>query len=106
MIIIETRPFERVRDSYFTEDEFGELTYALFHRPNLGAVIPGTGGVRKLRWRVRGRGKRSGIRVIYYVEFSNETIYLLTAFAKSETADLPRQVLHKMRQIIDNDQKE
>ena len=106
MVIIETRPFQRVRDIYFTENEFGELTYALFHRPKLGVVIPGTGGVRKLRWQMQGRGKRSGIRVIYYVEFSDETIYLLTAYAKSETADLPRDVLRKMREIIENDQKE
>ncbi len=49
MIIVETRPFQRVREIYVTENEFGELTYALFHRPKLGVVIPGTGGVRKLR---------------------------------------------------------
>ena len=55
---------------------------------------------------MQGRGKRSGIRVIYYVEFSDETIYLLTAYAKSETSDLPRQLLRKMRRIIENDQKE
>ncbi|MCH8071825.1 MAG: addiction module toxin RelE [Proteobacteria bacterium] len=63
MIIVETRPFQRVREIYFTENEFGELNYALFHRPKLGVVIPGTGGVRKLRWRLQGRGKRGGIRV-------------------------------------------
>ncbi len=106
MIIVETRPFQRVRDIYFAENEFGELTYALFHRAKLGVVIPGTGGVRKLRWQLQGRGKRSGVRVIYYVDLANETIYLLTAYAKSETADLPRDVLKKMREVIENDQKE
>jgi hypothetical protein len=106
MIIAETRPFQRVRDIYFTESEFGELTYALFYEPKLGVVIPGTGGVRKLRWKSQGRGKRGGLRVMYYVEFSNETIYLLTAYAKSGTSDLPRQLLNKMRRMIENDDEE
>lgn len=102
MVILETRPFQRVRDKYFTEREFVELTYALFRRPELGVVIQGTGGVRKLRWRSGSRGKRSGIRVIYYVKSSDETIYLLTAFAKKDVADLPRHSLRNMRQLIEN----
>jgi hypothetical protein len=106
MIIVETRPFQRVRKSYFTEIEFGELTYALFRRPKLSVVILGTGGVRKLRWHSHGRGKRGGIRVIYYVQSSNEAIYLLTVYAKSETAGLPRELLKKMRGIIEDGQKD
>ena len=105
MVIAEARPFQRVRKNYFTKDEFGDLTYALFHRPRLGVVIPGTGGVRRLRWQLQGRGKRGGVRVIYYVRFSNETIYLLTAYSKSETTDLSREDLSKMREIIEYGQK-
>lgn len=105
MLIVETRPFQRIRKNYFTEDEFGDLAYALFHRPRLGVVIPGTGGIRKLRWRFRGHGKRGGVRIIYYVQFSNETIYLLTAYSKNETVDLSREDLSKMREIIEYGQK-
>lgn len=106
MIIAETRRFQRIRDIYFTESEFGELTYTLFHKPKLRVVIPVTGGVRELRWQLQGRGKRGGVRAIYYVEFSSETIYLLTAYAKSETSALPRQLLNKMRRMIENDDEE
>ena len=102
MVIVETRPFQRVRDKCFTEREFVELTYALFRRPELGVVIQGTGGVRKLRWRSGSQGKRSGIRVIYYIEVSNEAIYLLTAYAKKDIANLPHHLLRKMRQLIEN----
>jgi hypothetical protein len=101
MVIVETRPFERVRDTYFNDDAFAALTYALYQRPKMGVVIPGTGGVRKVRWRLPGHGKRGGVRVIYYVENVHETIYLLTVYGKSETADLPRELLRKMREVID-----
>jgi hypothetical protein len=62
-------------------------------RPEQGAVIPGSGGLRKLRWAAVGRGKRGGLRVIYYWVPDEEVFYMLYAYAKNEQGDLtPAQV--------------
>ena len=64
---IETRLFSKLIAEYLTDEEYGSLPEALVRDPNVGPVIPGSGGVRKLRWAAPGRGKRGGYRVIYYV---------------------------------------
>ena len=63
---IETKLFTRLVQEYLTDDEYQKLQVVLIERPDAGDVIPGTGGVRKLRWKAPGRGKRGGYRVIYY----------------------------------------
>ncbi len=59
--------------------------------PTVGSVISGTGGIRKIRWSVPGRGKRGGIRTIYFYHVGPEEIYLLTAYGKSSQSDLTPQ---------------
>ena len=66
-------------------------------------MIPGSGGVRKLRWRQPGRGKRGGLRVIYFFEKSEDEIWLLTIYAKSEKDDMPAPILKRIREEIEND---
>ena len=61
---IETKLFTRLVQDYLSDDEHAALRQALLADPEAGAIIPGSGGVRKLRWGVAGRGKRGGIRVI------------------------------------------
>jgi mRNA-degrading endonuclease RelE of RelBE toxin-antitoxin system len=63
---IETKLFSRLVADYLNEEDYAQLQNALIKDPKAGDLIPGSGGVRKLRWRVAGRGKRGGIRVIYY----------------------------------------
>ena len=66
---IESTIFERVRDAYLDDDEYAELQQFMMERPEAGNVIPGSGGVRKLRWKQKGMGKRGGLRVIYMVRY-------------------------------------
>jgi len=64
---VETKLFTRLVQEYLSDDEYSGLQQALLANPEAGAVIPGSGGVRKLRWGVAGRGERGGIRVIYFL---------------------------------------
>lgn len=66
---IESSIFERICPAYLDDDEYSELQQFLMQNPNVGEVIPGSGGVRKLRWARAGMGKRGGLRIIYYVRY-------------------------------------
>jgi len=61
------------------DEEYGELQFALVQRPDIGDIIPHSGGIRKVRWAGSGRGKRGGIRVIYYWQVSEHQIFMLKA---------------------------
>ena len=98
---IETRLFSRLLDDYLTDDEYAELQAALVERPEQGALVPGSGGVRKLRWSQKGRGKRGGIRVIYYARTHADVIWMLTIYAKNEEQSIPPHVLRKIKEEID-----
>ena len=75
----------------------------LREQPDAGTVVPGSGGVRKVRWGLRGRGKRGGIRVIYYWKNADDEIWLLTLYAKNETENIPAHLLRQIAKEIDND---
>jgi mRNA-degrading endonuclease RelE of RelBE toxin-antitoxin system len=66
MVIIETPIFTRIIKEIMSDDEYRELQEALVNRPNSGDLIKKSGGLRKVRWKLQGRGKSGGIRVIYY----------------------------------------
>jgi hypothetical protein len=74
MVFIETSIFTRLVYDYLTDKEYLGLQSFLVGYPDAGPVVPGSGGVRKLRWAVAGRGKRGGIRVIYYWKRSDDEI--------------------------------
>ena len=86
--VAETPTFTRQADKLFSEDEKRELIDFLAENPMAGDLIPGTGGVRKLRFAAAGRGKRGGARVIYYYLDEAMPIYLLLAYAKAAKTDL------------------
>lgn len=75
---------------YLNADEYRSLQSALIKNPDLGDLMPGTGGFRKLRWADarRGKGRRGGLRVIYYHFLSDHQIWLMTVYNKDEAADL------------------
>lgn len=98
---VETKLFTRLVRDYLSDDEYSELQQALLTDPETGAVIPGSGGVRKLRWGVAGRGKRGGIRVIYYLRTQHGQIWMLTLYAKNVTESIPASVLKQIKDEID-----
>jgi mRNA-degrading endonuclease RelE of RelBE toxin-antitoxin system len=69
--------------------------------PDAGAAIPGSGGLRKMRWRARGRGKRGGLRVIYYWADAQGYIYLLAIYEKNEQSDLSPAEISRLRDLVE-----
>lgn len=93
MLFIETPVFTEDVSSLLPDDSFKALQEALLLRPDAGSVISRSHGLRKLRWRTEGGGKRGGVRVIYYWIRDEQTIYLLTLYAKTRQDDLtPGQI--------------
>ena len=90
MVFVESSLFSRLMGRYLSDEEYGALQNELASNPGAGDVIPGTGGLRKIRYHCpdKGKGKRSGIRVIYYWYTEKDRIYLLSIYYKGEVADL------------------
>ena len=101
MVIIETPLFSRLVYDYLSEDEYAALQWALTLHPELGAIIPSSGGLRKMRWAMPGKGKRGGLRVIYYWRNGAGEIWLLTLYSKNESANIPRHILKTLKEEID-----
>jgi mRNA-degrading endonuclease RelE of RelBE toxin-antitoxin system len=103
LIIIETSIFTRQVLAMLSEEEYRRLQMALVLHPDMGAVIKGSGGLRKARWSVEGRGKRGGVRVIYYWAIIHDKILLLYLYAKNEQDDLTPDQLKALRRIIEEE---
>jgi hypothetical protein len=101
LTFIETKLFTSLVQQYLADDEYAALQQALAARPEAGDVIRGSGGVRKLRWGVAGRGTRGGVRIIYYLRSHQGEIWMLTVYAKNEEASIPGHVLKKIKEEID-----
>ena len=98
---IETKLFSRLVNQYLSDDEYAELQQALMADPTAGDVIPDSGGVRKIRWSVGRRGKRGGLRVIYYARIRQQVIWMLTLYPKNVKEAIPGHILKKIRKEID-----
>ena len=97
---IETHLFTRLVTQYLSDEQYTELQLALINNPELGPVIAGTGGVRKMRWAAPGRGKRGGYRVIYYVRRPKGIIWMLTMYPKNVADSIPAHVLREIREEL------
>ncbi len=100
MEFIETPTFTRAITSLLVDDDYAHMQIALVQNPSLGDVIRGGGGIRKLRYAVSGRGKRGGVRVIYYWLKDEHQIYMLLAYAKSVKDTLSAQELAVLNQLV------
>jgi len=100
--LVETPTFVAEADKLWSEDERLEFFVWLAANPEAGAVIPGSGGCRKVRWSRRGSGKRGGVRVIYFLQLSEGEIYLLLVYSKAAKDDIPRKLLKAIREEIEN----
>lgn len=100
MIFVEFRAFSRGRAEHLDEDEFRALQNALLANPEAGVLIPGTGGLRKLRWAGSGRGKRGGVRIIYYHLLPRDVLLLLLVYPKNEQDDMTPEQKRILRALV------
>ncbi len=103
LTFIETKLFTRLVGQYLSDEDYAALQQWLMDSPTAGDVIRGSGGVRKVRWVIQGRGKRGGIRVIYYLRLQQATIWMLTLYAKNETESIPGSGLKKIKEALDGE---
>jgi hypothetical protein len=100
MIFIELPVFTRVAAGLFDDETLRRIQEILLADPEAGNVIPGGGGLRKLRAPLPGRGKRGGARVIYYWWARQRHCYLVYAYAKNEQSNLTREQLRQLARIL------
>jgi len=100
MLFVETPIFAREVNKLLGDEEYHSLQLALLFRPEQGTLIAGTGGLRKLRWRLYGKGKSGGCRVIYYWNKEEETIYMLLVYTKSQQEDLTPAQLKVLSRLV------
>ena len=102
---IETPFFTKALSRYLSDDEYGKLQAHLCAHPETGVLVSGSGGVRKMRWGTGGRGKRGGLRVIYYLRLSRTEIWMLTLYGKNVRESIAAHVLKQMREAIDDEER-
>ena len=100
MVFVETPIFTRRILATLKDVEYRALQAALLRRPEQGSLIPGSGGLRKIRWGTRSAGKRGGYRIIYYWDGKGETFYILFIYTKSKQEDLSREQIKRLGKIV------
>lgn len=100
---IETKLFSRLVQEYISDDSYRQLQAALASDPEAGPLIPGSGGLRKLRWGISGRGKGGGLRIIYYARTKQDEMWLLTLYPKNVADNIPSHVLRQIKKEIDDE---
>src|SRR5262249_34283945 len=100
MTVVETATFIRQAHGRLSDDERSAVVDYLALHPEAGIVMEGTGGVRKLRWAVQGRGKSGGVRVVYYHYSTTMPLFLLSVFAKNEKANLTDAEKREAKKLV------
>lgn len=105
MVIVETSFFTKQVQKLLTDEAYRQLQSDLASRPDLGAIVPGSGGLRKVRWGYRGQGKRGGVRVIYYWAVSKDRLLMLMMYPKNVQDNLSPTQLKMLRQLVEEEYK-
>ena len=100
MLFVETRIFTREVTEALSDDEYRGVQLALLLRPEQGPLIPKSGGLRKIRWKRSGAGKRGGLRLIYFWDKDDDTIYMLFVYPKSDQEDLTPSQLKTLSKLV------
>ncbi len=93
--------FTKIVGDYLDDEEYSALQMHMLGHPKAGPVIRGSGGVRKIRWNVRGKGKSGGVRVIYYIP-DGDSFWMLTIYGKSDVESIPGPMLKKIKEAMEN----
>ena len=101
MVIIETPIFTKLIKELMSDDEYKDLQEALVNRPDRGSLIKNSGGLRKIRWALEGRGKSGGARVIYYWMTDSDQLYMLLAYPKNVQDNLTDAQLKALKKIVE-----
>lgn len=102
MEFIEAPAFSLYLTDYLNDEQYGRLQEIISRNPEAGDLMPGTGGFRKMRWpdQRRGKGRRGGLRIIYYYFASDQQIWLMTLYDKDEAADLTVKEKKALRNAV------
>jgi len=95
-----TRVYQKRAGKVLSPEERGAMELHVAGNPEIHPVVAGTGGVRKARWGRQGKGKRGGVRVIYFYRSANDVVYFLDIYAKSEKEDLTPTDKHVLKQLV------
>jgi len=102
MEFIEATAFTKHVYDYLSDVEYSGLQNFLLQYPESGKVVSGSGGVRKVRWAISGKGKSGGVRVIYYFKKQDDEIWLLTIYSKNEVENIPSHILRQIAKEVEN----
>ena len=100
MLFIETPIFTKLVTDLIPDDEYRKIQLALVLRPEAGKIIPGSGGLRKIRWKGGSSGKRGGLRLINFWDVAEDRIYMLLIYKKSKQEDLTPNQLKILRNLV------
>ncbi|WP_090043678.1 type II toxin-antitoxin system RelE/ParE family toxin [Limnohabitans sp. 2KL-27] len=101
LTVVESPIFQKLWPRYWDEDERAEFASFIAQNPEAGAVVRGSGGVRKVRWLREGAGKSGGVRIVYLARNEAGEIYLLTLYAKSESENISLTTLKEIRRVLE-----
>lgn len=101
LVFIETKLFTQLVKEYLSDEEYGNLQQYIMKNPEVGKIIRGSGGVRKIRWTREGIGKSGGVRTIYYWAKTRDQIYMLTMYSKSEKENIDKKTLAQIAKELE-----